>query len=258
MPDRYLVFDWDGTLHNTKKLYAESVRRAYAYLEDRVEQRLAQDNQPRSNSGLAQEKQLNSRGDYAQENQPCSNIGFAYKNQDQLSEEFLSKYLGMTAKQMWDDFMPGLDPGLQQEAEKIVGDSMVELVFNKAAVLYDGVFKLLDELKAKGCGLFILSNCKIKYLEAHREIFGLDRWFMDYYPAQAYDFIPKEEILKLIMDRYPGEYVMIGDRYLDIKAGKECDVKTIGCLYGFGSREELSQADFLVDSPYEIMKLIMS
>lgn len=219
--DKYIVFDWDGTLHNTKKLYAESVRKAYGFLE-----------------------KLKQKGNIE---------GFAAKTKEDLSEDNLAKYLGMTAAAMWADFMPGLEEDVRSQAEKIVGDSMVELVYNKSAVLYDGVIDMLNELKASGFKLLILSNCKVAYLEAHKKVFELDRWFTDYYPAQAYDFISKEDILKLAMDKYPGEYIMVGDRYLDIKAGIECGVKSIGCLYGFGAAAELADADFGAESVEDII-----
>ena len=74
--NHYIVFDWDGTLHNTKKLYAESVRKAYAFLVDKQ----------------------------------CANLR-------EFTDDELSKYLGMTAKEMWDDFMPELNPDIQSQAE---------------------------------------------------------------------------------------------------------------------------------------------
>lgn len=215
--DKFVVFDWDGTLHNTSKLYAESVRKAYSFL---VEKKLAT---PRD-----------------------------------LKEEELNKYLGMTAKDMWDDFMPGLEEGVRSKAEKIVGESMVSLVYSGAAELYDKVEPMLDELKAAGFKLMILSNCKMAYLDAHKEVFGLDKWFTDYYPAESYNFIPKEEILAEAMSRYPGKYIVVGDRYLDIKAGNICKAYTIGCSYGFGSEDEFETADCVVESIDELRSKILS
>lgn len=213
--NHYIVFDWDGTLHNTKKLYAESVRKAYAFLVDKQ----------------------------------CANLR-------EFTDDELSKYLGMTAKEMWDDFMPELNPDIQSQAEQMVGQSMVDLVYAGRAKLYEGVPELLERLCNDGHKLIILSNCKIAYLDAHREVFELDRWFMDYYPAQQYDFIPKEEILKIIMSKYPGNYYMVGDRSNDIGAGIKCEVKTIGCEYGFGDRMELSNADYLVKDVKSIYDVI--
>ena len=49
----------------------------------------------------------------------------------------------------------------------------------------------------------------------------------------------------------PAASVMVGDTALDIEAGRANGVRTIGCTWGYGSRDELVQAgaDELVDSP---------
>ena len=50
---------------------------------------------------------------------------------------------------------------------------------------------------------------------------------------------------------------MIGDGATDIVAGRAAGVRTCGCLYGFRSEEELTQAgpDALISSPRELLAL---
>ena len=50
------------------------------------------------------------------------------------------------------------------------------------------------------------------------------------------------------------EAVMIGDRKFDILGAKANNLSSIGVLYGFGSRDELvnAQADIVVDSVSEL------
>jgi len=45
----------------------------------------------------------------------------------------------------------------------------------------------------------------------------------------------------------PSRAVVVGDRAGDIEAGRDAGARTVGCLYGFGSRKELQAADWLVD-----------
>ena len=56
----------------------------------------------------------------------------------------------------------------------------------------------------------------------------------------------------------PANTVMIGDRHLDIDAGRGCSVRTVGVLWGFGTRAELeaAAADHLVADPPALMALI--
>ena len=49
---------------------------------------------------------------------------------------------------------------------------------------------------------------------------------------------------------------MIGDRSDDIEGGKHNNIPTIGVLWGYGSKEELKDADYLVSSTDEIKEII--
>lgn len=53
------------------------------------------------------------------------------------------------------------------------------------------------------------------------------------------------------------DVIMIGDTRFDIDGAKGAGVDSIGVTYGYGSREELTEAgvDYLVDSPEEILKI---
>jgi phosphoglycolate phosphatase-like HAD superfamily hydrolase len=49
--------------------------------------------------------------------------------------------------------------------------------------------------------------------------------------------------------------VMIGDRDSDMLTGKYNKLFTIGCLYGYGQKEELLDADLLIQSLDELFQL---
>ena len=53
----------------------------------------------------------------------------------------------------------------------------------------------------------------------------------------------------------PEDAVMVGDRSYDVLSGKKLGLKTIGALYGYGSKEELSDADALAENAAETAKL---
>lgn len=52
------------------------------------------------------------------------------------------------------------------------------------------------------------------------------------------------------------ETVIIGDSNYDIEAGKAAGIKTIAVTYGFRSREILKDADFIIDSIDELLKVL--
>lgn len=175
----------------------------------------------------------------------------------EITEDRTNKYLGMTAAEMWEDFMPQLPADIKAQGEAIVARRMAEQVYEGNAVLFDGVPETLDALKAAGYELVILSNCKHRYIEAHREVFQLDKWFAAYYAAEDYNFIPKEEIFKVIKERHSGGYAVVGDRDSDMETVKVHGLYGIGCLYGYGSRSELETAQVLINDISELKDILL-
>ena len=53
--------------------------------------------------------------------------------------------------------------------------------------------------------------------------------------------------------------VMVGDRCYDIEGAKETSLPSIGVLYGFGSREELTGAgaDFIAETVEDLKEMLM-
>lgn len=133
---------------------------------------------------------------------------------------------------MWKNFMPGLSQELRDRASAIVGERMVAGIKAGRAILYPGAEEALEEIKSDGYRLVFLSNCKRAYMEAHREWFGLDRYFDGFYCCEDYDFIPKKDIFPHVAETFPGDYLMIGDRNSDLALGFAHGLKTIGlCLW---------------------------
>lgn len=210
-----LIFDYDGTIHDTACIYGHAVRSVLAEL---------------AQAGFTSEKEC--------------------------SDKSLSAYLGMTPRQMWEDFMPDLPADIRQKAIAKVGLLMREGILSGSARLYDGAEDLLSSLKAEGHTLVMLSNCGQDYMDTHRAYFSLDRWFSEYYCSGAYQDAPKEVIFETIRKAYPGRYVMIGDRASDIRVGLLHHIPTIACGYGYGNEEECSGADYVAGSVQELGKCL--
>lgn len=168
------------------------------------------------------------------------------------SDEDVSIYLGMNAHDMWESFMPDLAQEWKSRASAMIGEEMVLSIKSHEAKLYDNAIEVLKNLKSRGHKLVFLSNCKRAYMKAHTEEFGLDSVFDGFYCCEDYDFAPKAEIFTYIQKDFDGPYIAVGDRAGDINL--PADFK-IGCLYGFGTPDELSCADALINSVDELLTI---
>ena len=104
--------------------------------------------------------------------------------------------------------------------------------------------------------MLVLSNCKISYRKAHWEEFQMERWFAHFYDCESYGFAPKTQIIKEILPELPSPCVVIGDRNKDMDCARAIGAPFVGCLYGYGSREELSGADALIDDIGELPEIL--
>ncbi len=201
-----LFFDYDGTIHETMRIYQPAILEITESLKA---------------SGYAVEIP---------------------------SDERIAGWLGMTTADMWQDFCPDLPETVRNAAGKRVGEIMADLTRAGQAAWYPETAEILTELKDLGYSMAILSNCSGAYAKMQWQAFHMEQWFFDFYFSEHYGWIAKPEILKLLTVNREEEYppVMIGDRETDILSGHAAGGKSIGCLYGYGSKEELQTADFLV------------
>ena len=145
---------------------------------------------------------------------------------------------------------------LNEVGGDVIGREMIARIEAGEAVLYPGAEETLNQLKALGYKLVILSNCKRAYLDAHRRAFALDRWFTGFYCCEDFDFAPKEEIFPAFRACHPEAYAVIGDRASDLKVATSHNLLSVGCAYGFGCPGELVSADQIAQSVKEIPELV--
>ena len=183
-------------------------------------------------------------------------IAEGFLQEKDLSDREVTKFLGLIRQEMWEEYMPGLSPSVQNQAGSIIAGEMENLVSRGKAELYPGALDTLRYLKNKGYSIVFISNCGDHYLKIAQGAFPLEEIFDDFFTAESFDYIPKEDILRKVLNRFPKEPLMIGDRKKDIDAGVKNQVRTIGCAYGYGTREELKEADLLIDDIQELKKYL--
>ena len=207
-----IIFDYDGTIHDGLVIYGPAFRLAYNYLKE---------------------------------------LGFIPK-ESEISDEKIGSFLGYSSVDTWSVFRPDLPLEIKNVCSEMITQGLLAFVKMGKARLYENSLDMLRSLKDKGYSLVFLSNCKRGYMEAHIKSFGLDKYFDGFYCTEDFGFTPKHEIFEYIEKEFNGDFAIIGDRFHDIEVALKHNIFAVGCNYGYGSLNELSDADIVVDKVGEI------
>ena len=112
--------------------------------------------------------------------------------------------------------------------------------------LYPGIKELLEDLKRHGVRILLASSKPELYARKILEHFQLLPFF-DFVAAATMDDTrsKKTDVVRYALESCgisPDHAVMIGDRHHDIEGAKDNTLESIGVLWGYGSRAELSAA----------------
>ncbi len=126
---------------------------------------------------------------------------------------------------------------------------------------YDGVAELLEKLKESGVKMAVASNKSDEFtVSLVKRFFG-----------NAFDVVqggktdvpkkPAPDIVYGIMEKLgavPENTYFAGDSNVDMYTAKNAGIKSIGCLWGFRTKEELLEggADFLAETPMDIYRIL--
>jgi phosphoglycolate phosphatase len=112
---------------------------------------------------------------------------------------------------------------------------------------YPGIESLLSEIKNSGYRMFIATAKAHSYARMILRHWNLERYFEAVHGSELDGTRSnKAELLRWMTSeldlREPGEIVMIGDRSHDIVAARKNGIASIGVGYGYGSKNELTDA----------------
>ena len=129
--------------------------------------------------------------------------------------------------------------------------------------VYDGVRELLKELQVRGFKVVLATSKPEVFAKRILDHFELTEYFTEIVGSLlSGERVKKGDVIKeaLIRLDYPAkeELVMIGDRSHDIVGAKGNSIKSIGVLYGYGDKEELTEAgaDFIAENIKELKEIL--
>lgn len=132
----------------------------------------------------------------------------------------------------------------------------------RAAAPFAGIADELLRLKANGHTLFVCTSKITPFAEQIIGRFGLADLFDGVYGADPKAVADdKVRLAGRIVEAHrlePAQALLVGDRREDVRAGRANGLHTIGALWGYGSREELSEAGAhrLCEAPKELSEAL--
>ncbi len=126
-------------------------------------------------------------------------------------------------------------------------------------VVYPGVQETLQKLVKQGHRLFVATSKPEPFAKTILEHFDLLKYFLFVGGATMNETrTKKHEVIQYVLDENhlnPAEALMVGDRSYDIDGAHHCGLKSVGVLYGYGDANELKAADYLAETPLDLLKL---
>ena len=113
----------------------------------------------------------------------------------------------------------------------------VEYIEKHGGVLFDGVRETLEELKAGGHRLAVVSNCQSGYIEAFLKSMDMSGYFCDI-EQWGNTKLPKAGNIRLVMERnHETKGIYVGDTQKDLDAARGAGIPFIHAAYGFGTAD---------------------
>lgn len=131
---------------------------------------------------------------------------------------------------------------------------------------YDGVEEMLSKLSGGGKKLIVATSKPEKFARIIIERYGFTKYFT-FVGGAAMDEttrINKEQVIDYCLCKCGitdiNDCIMVGDRFHDVEGASKHGIKTVGVLYGYGTRDELLGAGAVnvCETPDELCRYLLA
>lgn len=193
----------------------------------------------------------------------CVQYAFSRMGWPEQSEEILRSFIG-----------PPLDPQFMKIGPMTAGEASEAVNFFRERyddtgkfenTVYPGMYELLGDLKAAGCRLAVATSKPAYFAGQILDHFRLTDTF-DVISAAGLDETKTDKahligyaLKTLGFDTHRADAVMVGDREYDIIGARVAGVRSVGVLYGYGTKVELraAGADAIAVSVSELRQILL-
>jgi phosphoglycolate phosphatase len=128
--------------------------------------------------------------------------------------------------------------------------------------VYPGVAGMLEQLQGDGFPLYVCTSKHEHFAVRILEKFGIAQYFNAIYGDRIdYASHSKSDLLALILNQHAidRETVwMVGDRSFDIEAAHLNGIRCLAARWGYGTPEELAQADAVAATPADVLTIVQT
>lgn len=192
------------------------------------------------------------------------NFAFERMGRSALPESELLPFIGPPLRRTMEHLLQTQDRKIIEKAVSLYRQRLDDGGKFEADV-YEGMPELLTELAESGLFRIFIATGKPQSVAAEIiEHFGFTQFFEAIHGSQ-FDgtHANKADLLRHIQDSHKLEKqsgLMIGDTVFDVLAGKENGIQTAGVIWGYGTREQLSEAGVhkIHETPSELRNTIFA
>jgi len=168
----------------------------------------------------------------------------------------LDQYIGIPLRDIFERLLGPTGESAINRAVDAYRDHYMRTGFSENT-LYPQIPLLLERLGSLPVRLYVTTLKTPRIARRVIEHFGLQDHFVEILGCGSDR--RKADLLEQIRRMETGaQFLMVGDRHEDMRAGQQAGFLCVGVLWGYGSRRELLDhgADHLIGSPLELMKLL--
>jgi HAD superfamily hydrolase (TIGR01549 family) len=177
------------------------------------------------------------------------------------SDDLVLSGVGATREDFARKVFPALAEEYIEEIDDLIWHWERTLVDDGQGALFPGAVRALGEMREMGFLLGVATNAGSGYMNHILDHFEIRPFFDDARCAGEERTSHKGKLIDLIRERLsvaPGRTVMVGDRHTDIYGARAAGALAVGCTWGFASRDELKDADRVIDNFAQLTNLLRS